>query len=388
MRDCTNCSLAAITRQLRCRDCDDCNLLLLCRTRPIIESSSGMAFGCFDAPYAGLAAQMAAAGLSPFHNFWSNVFDFTPAAATAWTAGRGASEGASAGGSAAGPAAVPAQPSAEQQNWRLLEPTVLVRQLLGNPELPAEVLQLMGGVSDASAEAEAAAAATPADHSGSSTCSGGSAAADTAGLQSEPGCVVAAAAPAAAAAATAGDEEVAVTTIPSSKTAVGQHAVSSSLLDSAPVVALSQADRSCVIHTHGKGLGAAAGGSSSNSESHGMFVLFPAGQHAAALQWVHDNTAQPQQEVSTASAGASCVHTNEASIPAAVLQQMGKAAGWTQKQMKQLGGVANATFVGLEVACSSESSRQQLRAAAEEAGALCCSSSAAARLFHDLGVDG
>ncbi len=39
-----------------------------------------MAFACAALPYAGLAAQLAACKLSPLHNFWSHIFDFTPAA--------------------------------------------------------------------------------------------------------------------------------------------------------------------------------------------------------------------------------------------------------------------------------------------------------------------
>jgi hypothetical protein len=94
-------------------------------------------------------------------------------------------------------------------------------------------------------------------------------------------------------------------------------------------------------------------------------------------------------------------HTNEASIPAAVLQQMAKAAGWTKQQVKQLGvthtaagakgkgGIGSATAcVGLEIACGDEGSRQRLESAAVAAGALCSSSTAAACMFRDLGVDG
>lgn len=51
--------------------------MLLCRTPPIIESSTGLRFCCWNVGYAGLAAQLEAAGLSPFHNFWGHVHDFS-----------------------------------------------------------------------------------------------------------------------------------------------------------------------------------------------------------------------------------------------------------------------------------------------------------------------
>jgi protein XRP2 len=54
-------------------------VLLHCRTRPIVETSRAVAFGCYAQGYAGLAAQLAAVKLSPLHNFWSAVFDFSPA---------------------------------------------------------------------------------------------------------------------------------------------------------------------------------------------------------------------------------------------------------------------------------------------------------------------
>lgn len=52
--------------------------MLLCRTKPIIEASTNLAFACYNLPYSGLASQLAACNLSPFHNFWSHIFDFTP----------------------------------------------------------------------------------------------------------------------------------------------------------------------------------------------------------------------------------------------------------------------------------------------------------------------
>lgn len=96
-------------RQLRTRDCVDCDILLLCRTRPIVETSRNIAFGCYATPYAGLAQQLAAVQLSPLHNFWSDVYDFNPSPG----------------------------------NWRLLSEDLAsdVQQLLSAP--PAEVAALL-----------------------------------------------------------------------------------------------------------------------------------------------------------------------------------------------------------------------------------------------------
>lgn len=42
LRDCSNCSFAVVARQLRTRDIHDCNIALLCRTRPIVETSTNV----------------------------------------------------------------------------------------------------------------------------------------------------------------------------------------------------------------------------------------------------------------------------------------------------------------------------------------------------------
>jgi hypothetical protein len=61
----------------------DCTVLLHCRTKPIVESCKNVRFGCLagrGAEYAGFGAQLVGAGMSPLHNFWSHVYDFTPGA--------------------------------------------------------------------------------------------------------------------------------------------------------------------------------------------------------------------------------------------------------------------------------------------------------------------
>jgi protein XRP2 len=71
-------------RQFRCRDLEGCEIMLHCRTQPIIESSTDLGFCCWTADYFGLADQMATADLSIFHNFWSHIHNFTPKKATSW----------------------------------------------------------------------------------------------------------------------------------------------------------------------------------------------------------------------------------------------------------------------------------------------------------------
>lgn len=181
--------------------------------------------------------------------------------------------------------------------------------------------------------------------------------------------------------------------------------------------------------------GACGRSRSSSSHHHHLFALFPAGQHTAALQWVHDSITKQQQQQgrqgpqedlpavgepclaaadpadiqlscsttagptqdpaacgAAAAAAAVLLHTNEASIPAPVLQQMAAAAGWNKQQLRALGASRSEGMmrvVGLEVLCVNEATGQRLRAAAEVGGALCCTDAAAAvQLFRDLGMDG
>ncbi|GIL51839.1 hypothetical protein Vafri_7748 [Volvox africanus] len=78
VRDSADCNLAVVCRQLRTRDCSGCNIALYCRTKPIVESSSNMGFSCLDLSYPDLKSHMRHAKLSLFHNFWYDIFDFTP----------------------------------------------------------------------------------------------------------------------------------------------------------------------------------------------------------------------------------------------------------------------------------------------------------------------
>ncbi|KXZ45204.1 hypothetical protein GPECTOR_57g494 [Gonium pectorale] len=83
IRDCHDCSFALVGRQLRTRGCEDCSLSVFCRTKPIVETSMNLRIACFDMSYPQLKDHMQAAKLGPFHNFWYEIFDFTPKG-TAW----------------------------------------------------------------------------------------------------------------------------------------------------------------------------------------------------------------------------------------------------------------------------------------------------------------
>eukprot|EP00898_Chlorokybus_atmophyticus_P001621 jgi/Chlat1/245/Chrsp1S03150 len=109
VRDCVDTKLSSICRQFRTRDCKGCDFALACATRPVIESSESLRFGCCDVAYAGLAEQMNACGLNPLVNFWSHVHDFTPS-------------------------------HAHRRNWDFLPPDLAVESLLG-PWPPESCLQ-------------------------------------------------------------------------------------------------------------------------------------------------------------------------------------------------------------------------------------------------------
>ncbi|XP_045584950.1 protein XRP2 [Procambarus clarkii] len=78
LRDCQDCVVMAACGQFRTRDCCKMEIFLLCQTQPIIEASTKMKFGCFQAFYPQLKDQFTGAGISVFNNNWSNIHDFTP----------------------------------------------------------------------------------------------------------------------------------------------------------------------------------------------------------------------------------------------------------------------------------------------------------------------
>ncbi|KAI9178705.1 Protein Xrp2 [Blastocladiella emersonii ATCC 22665] len=83
IRDCVDCVLFVVARQVRLRDCTNCTVYLHVATPPIIETSRDIEFRCFQGWYPGLEDQFAAANLSVFDNHWFKVYDFSPPPATA-----------------------------------------------------------------------------------------------------------------------------------------------------------------------------------------------------------------------------------------------------------------------------------------------------------------
>jgi len=64
------------SQQFRCRDCRCLDVFLLCSTKPSIEASSELRFGCFSFFYRELADQFKEAGISVFNNSWHKIYDF------------------------------------------------------------------------------------------------------------------------------------------------------------------------------------------------------------------------------------------------------------------------------------------------------------------------
>ena len=78
IRDCSDCVLIAVCGQFRTRDCTKITTFLCCATQPIIEATTSIKFGCFQASYPELEQQFDKAELSPYNNLWWNIHDFTP----------------------------------------------------------------------------------------------------------------------------------------------------------------------------------------------------------------------------------------------------------------------------------------------------------------------
>ncbi|XP_077978163.1 protein XRP2-like [Glandiceps talaboti] len=77
-RDCRDCKCVVACQQFRTRDCKKFEVFLCCQTQPIIESSTGMKFGCFQYYYPELLEQYKKSDLSIYNNNWSTIHDFTP----------------------------------------------------------------------------------------------------------------------------------------------------------------------------------------------------------------------------------------------------------------------------------------------------------------------
>ncbi|XP_070565098.1 LOW QUALITY PROTEIN: protein XRP2-like [Ptychodera flava] len=77
-RDCKDCKCVVACQQFRTRDCKKMDVFLCCQTQPIIESSTGMKFGCFQYYYPELKEHFKKSDLSVYNNNWSSIHDFTP----------------------------------------------------------------------------------------------------------------------------------------------------------------------------------------------------------------------------------------------------------------------------------------------------------------------
>jgi hypothetical protein len=347
-------------------------LLLRSRTRPIIESSTGIALGCYCTPYAGVAKQMAAVQLSPLHNFWSDVFDFTPA------------EGAAAGAAGA----------ADSKHWQLLPAGTSLEQHMR--QVPQQVQQLLRQTQQEQPqdqqELEQPEQGSPHQQAALQqlTEQDRQAVACTAGalcsLQDiAEGCFAFLLFP-------PGQQEAVLqwlaTQFPCP--AVGSNGSlaperdsrdeSSSGGDGAVITAVDDVTvEECVVVEQSSAAVAAAAA-------------------AACADTVSFARVEVQQQHPL------LLRTNAAAVPVEVLQQIATAADWSQAQLKQLNaghtaaGAAAAKgqkqdkqlsfYIGVEVSCSSTEQQAAVCSSAVPLGALGCTSLQAAKLFRNLGTDG
>ncbi len=78
-RKCTGCTFAFGAKQLRFREAHNCTVLAACHSRPVIEASTGLRFGCWRLWYQGLQAHLTAAKIDVWANKWNHVYDFDTA---------------------------------------------------------------------------------------------------------------------------------------------------------------------------------------------------------------------------------------------------------------------------------------------------------------------
>jgi len=77
LRESSNCTVGIICQQFRTRDCRDIDIYLHIKTQPSIESSMNMRFSCLSVAYPQLLDQFKKTSLSPYHNIWYQIYDFT-----------------------------------------------------------------------------------------------------------------------------------------------------------------------------------------------------------------------------------------------------------------------------------------------------------------------
>eukprot|EP00735_Rhodelphis_limneticus_P014771 TRINITY_DN8851_c0_g1::TRINITY_DN8851_c0_g1_i1::g.19018::m.19018 TRINITY_DN8851_c0_g1::TRINITY_DN8851_c0_g1_i1::g.19018 ORF type:complete len:377 (+),score=61.27,sp/Q9EPK2/XRP2_MOUSE/40.28/5e-31,TBCC/PF07986.7/9.1e-38,Clathrin_lg_ch/PF01086.12/3.7e-10 TRINITY_DN8851_c0_g1_i1:72-1202(+) len=76
IRNCSNCTFTVACRQLRTRECENCDLSLYVATDPIVELSTNTIFRPFNGSYEGLDAHFQAARMDPAQNKYNLVYDF------------------------------------------------------------------------------------------------------------------------------------------------------------------------------------------------------------------------------------------------------------------------------------------------------------------------
>jgi hypothetical protein len=78
LRDCEDCQVLVLCKQLRLRDCAGMEIALFCESQPVVESSRDIRLGCAQVGHGALGSQLENAGLNPWNSTWWDVHDFTP----------------------------------------------------------------------------------------------------------------------------------------------------------------------------------------------------------------------------------------------------------------------------------------------------------------------
>jgi len=70
IRNCTDCKFVINCKQLRLRDCDNCEIMLYSQTEPVLEASKDINFHMHNYSYPEMFEQMKKANLSIWNNKW------------------------------------------------------------------------------------------------------------------------------------------------------------------------------------------------------------------------------------------------------------------------------------------------------------------------------
>lgn len=78
VRNCKNLIIVAATKQFRTYECHNCIFSLLCKSQPVIESSTELTFVPFEIDYyTEFNKQMNTVKLDVWNNHWSEIHNFT-----------------------------------------------------------------------------------------------------------------------------------------------------------------------------------------------------------------------------------------------------------------------------------------------------------------------